>query len=60
MVMYTIVNYLFVDKLYKIIGEVFTFADNININDYFILFYFVGTNVNYDGKEEMWCLWQHI
>ncbi|KAK4737380.1 hypothetical protein R3W88_001077 [Solanum pinnatisectum] len=62
MVMYTIATYLFVDKLYKTIGEVFIFADNININDYYYyyFFYLVGRNINYDGKEEMWCLWQHI
>ena len=55
MVIYTTVNYFFVHELYKTIGEVFIFANNININiiDYYSWFYFVGTNFNYDGKKKM-------
>ena len=57
--MYIIVNYLFVHKLY-IIGEMLIFVDNINRNGFYDYFDFVGTNVNYGGKDKMWCLWQHI
>ena len=58
--MHIIVNYIFVDKLYKTIGEVLIFANNINTNDFYDYFDFFRTNFNYDEKEEMWCLWQHI
>ena len=40
-VMYIIMNYLFVDKLYKIIGEVLILFDNININNFYDYFDFV-------------------